>query len=273
MDTTQPLQLLLRAGVALAAVVAASGLLAQVPADAVFQNFEPNGDFVLDIDGTTASDAELFYADKAQAYLILSRTLGSPVVVTLRGGSVQKVHLMKVSRRADGNVDILADADLQTLGRYQVEGQAVTFAVDGKKVQLKQKPDVLGEQTLTSLLDNNPGYGRSAKNYSPDHDALSALRGAAKDVRVRVYFGSWCSVCKRHLPSMLRVEKDLGDEADIDFEYFGLAKPGGDAEPWPSDIKGVPTAVVFVGGKEVGRLSAEQWRAPEIALQRLVTGS
>ncbi len=264
---------LIRTGLVLAAIAASSSLLAQVPADAVLQGFEPNGDFVLEIDGTTATDAEMFYADKAQAYLIMSRTLGSPVLVTLRGGNVQQVHLMKVARRANGNVDILADADLRTLGRFQVDGTAVSFAVAGKSVKLKQKPDLLGEHTLTSLLDGNPAYGRSASSYSPDSEALATLRDQAKNVRVKVYFGSWCSVCKRHLPSMLRVEKDLGADVDIAFEYFGLAKPGGDTEPWPSDIKGVPTAVVFVGDKEVGRLSAEQWRAPEIALQRLVAGS
>ena len=263
---------LLRAGLVLAAIALTSSLLADVPADAVLQGFEPNGDFLLEIDGTTATDAEMFYADKAQAYLILSRTLGSPVVVTLRGGSVEQVHLMKVARRDNGTVDILADADLRSMGRYSVDGTAVAFTIDGKAVKLKQKPDIVGEHTLTSLIETNPGYGRSASAYSPDDNALNALRSDAKDVRVRVYFGSWCSVCKRHLPSMLKVQEVLGSDAAIAFEYVGLAKPGGDAPPWPKGIVGVPTAVVFVGEKEVGRLTAEQWRAPEIALQRLVAG-
>jgi len=258
----------------LLALLVAAAAPAQVPADAVFQGFQPTGELQVEIDGELQPKAELLISERAQAYLLMTIKLPSPVLVELRGGRVSKVHLMKVVRRDDGSADILADADLRPVGRYRIEGTSVAFEVDGKHVVLKEKPPLLGMVNRSQLIDYEPGYGVSARSYAPDAEAMAALRSQAKsDVRVRVYFGSWCPHCRRHVPYILRVEKDLEEAGSpIAFEYVGLPrydpkKP----DLWPEGVKGVPTAVVYAGGREIGRIENNQWNAPEVALSQLLS--
>lgn len=258
--------LLLTACLLLAAPVAA-----QMEADAVFQGFTPTGEFSLEVDGQDVPTAEIFHADRARAYLIMTPALPSPTLISLGDATVHHVHLMKVARRDDGSVDILADAAMRPIGRYTVNEEAVAFAIGEQQVRLRTKPPLLGLHQRDGMVRYNAQYGRAAKAYQPDDSALTKLRATGKDVRVRTYFGSWCSVCKRHVPFMMRVDNDL-DDGPIDFEYFGLDKPGPGTDPWPENVKGVPTAIVYIDGKEVGRIERTQWNAPEVAIDRLVRG-
>lgn len=269
--STSPLRRARFPFVLLAAAAVVAG--AQIPADSVLQGFEPSGDLQVVIDGEVQPQAELFYANRARAYLVMAPELASPVLLELGSQQVGTVSLMKVVRRDGGGYDILADADIRPTGVFTVEGKGISFSVDEREVKLIQKPYLLGLKKLPDLLAHNPGYGVSARGYSPDGDALAKLRGLDGEVRVRVYFGSWCEYCKRHVPYVMRIEKELED-AGIAFEYFGLDKPTVDAgDPWPDGVKEVPTAVVYVDGKEVGRVARNQWRAPELALSRLLAGS
>lgn len=239
--------------------------------DEVMRGFAPTGDFQIEIDGSLSPGADLYLADRPQAYLIFDSTLGSPLLLELRRGTVSSVNKMKLLRRDDGNFDMVADANPRTLGRYQVDGQAVAFEVDGKKVKMVEKPPLLGLHARQGVVDHSPSYQRSAAAYQPDDTALAHLKAAGADVRVRVYFGSWCPHCKRHVPFMLKVENELRDTG-YTFEYFGLAKPTPGTEPWPDNVRSVPTAIVYVGGREVGRVEDNAWRAPEVTLDRLVSG-
>ncbi len=70
---------------------------------------------------------------------------------------------------------------------------------------------------------------------------------------MRVYFGSWCPVCGRLVPKILKLQSDLKG-AKIQFEYYGLPQPMSD-DPITAkeNLNGVPTAIVYVDGKEFGR--------------------
>lgn len=239
--------------------------------DALMRGFAPTGDFEIEIDGTRAEGAKLYLAERPQAYLIIDSSLGGPLLLELRRGTVSRVNKMKLLRRDNGTIDMVADANPRALGRYQLDGRAVVVSVDDKTVKMVEKPPLVGLHDRDSLVEHSPGYQRSADAYTPNPDALGHLQSAGGNVRVRTYFGSWCPHCKRHVPFMMRVEKELA-EAGITFEYFGLPKPGPGAAPWPEKVGNVPTAIVYVDGREVGRVKDNAWRAPEITLDRLVTG-
>ena len=100
---------------------------------------------------------------------------------------------------------------------------------------------------------------------------MAALRADEKAARVRVYFGSWCPHCKHFLPFMLRVAEELKG-SKVQFEFYGLPSPF-DKEPQAvaERIRGVPTGIVYVGGKEVGRIEGTQdWDSPEKALAQVL---
>jgi thiol-disulfide isomerase/thioredoxin len=250
-------------------------LAAQVPSDAVLRDFAPTGSFLLEVDGKDVPKAEIYQSEAAAAILVITSALPAPVLVAPRTQSVEMINLMKVAKQKDGTVDLLADATLERQGRFTVDGDTVAFMVDGKRVRLKAKPPLLKLQTADSLKLHSPEYIFTGRAYTPDASTLAALKAQRQPVRVQVFFGSWCSYCKRYLPRLLRVEEQLAG-SPIRFEYYGL--PSGpalaeDPEAKKAGIHGVPTGVVYAGSREVGRIQNEDWSTPEKAILDLLAKS
>jgi thiol-disulfide isomerase/thioredoxin len=246
--------------------------LAQMPADAVFQGFEPSGDYVFELGGKDVAGAEVYHSERAVAYLVTAPPLRSPLLVSPRTGAVESVALMKVAKREDGTIDLLADASFNRVDAFKIDGESVVFTVNGQKAKLKPRPWLLGLHDTAGVKGSNPEYGRKAALYKPNTTALAALRAEKRDVRVRVYFGSWCPHCKEHVPFVLRVAEELKG-SKIRFEYYGLPRPfSNDPEAIIANVHGVPTGIVFVDGKEVGRIDTRDWQTPETAINKLIHG-
>lgn len=249
-----------------------SPLAANPGADAFLADFRISGDYVLEIGGKLAPKAEIYLSDRARAYLILTSELPSPVLVSPSARDVQSIDLMKVARRADGVIDILADAVLSPEGAFQLDGETIRFRAAGKSAVLKPRPWLLGAQTAAGMTDYNPEYLRREQDYVPDGKILARLRARTEPVRVLTFFGSWCPHCKKHVPMLMKVERELAS-AGWKFEYYGLPSPfTGEPEATKHNVRSVPTAIVFVGGKEVGRMPAAQWPKPEAGLEAVLTG-
>jgi len=267
MKKLQPISIL---GVLLA--VLAAPALAQAPADSVFKDFQPSGEFEIQLDGKTLETAELFHAERAGAYLVMAPEISSPLLINARTRTVEQVSFMKVAKREGGTIDLLADASFQTVGPFAVGAQQLSFTFKGRKIVLASKPPLTGLHPPAGLVSHNPAYGFKSKQYEPDPSQLAALKAQTEDVRVRIYFGNWCPVCGRLVPKVLRIDEELGD-AGPKSEYYGLPQPMSD-DPITSreDINGVPTGIVYVDGKEVGRLSGRDLFKPEAALTKMLTG-
>lgn len=245
--------------------------------DSVLRDFLLTGDYVLAVEGKDVPTAEIYQAERVPAYLIISSALSSPVLLSPRTGVTETVPIMKVSRRSNGTAaDLLADADLKDQGRYQInqETGAVSFTVDGKKASLRPRPPLLGLRNAAALKSYSPDYVRGAQAYTTDKTTIAALKKETRPVKVRVFFGSWCPHCKKHVPMLLRVQDEI-QGSKIQIEYYGL--PQGPAFSQDPEVKrlgisGVPTGVVFVNGKEVGRIKNEGWGAPERALREVLSG-
>ncbi len=254
------------------ALAPASSLVAQ--SDAVLRDFHPSSEFRLWVAGKEVPKAEIFESSVAGAYLILSSAFASPVLVGKRSSAVESVDLMKVAKQPDGSVDILADASLAPLGTARPENNysELVFQVAGKEARLKLTPPLTGLHPRADLLTHSPEYARGAAVYKPDASALNKLKVQKDPALVRIYFGSWCAHCKQVLPHLLKIEESLAGSR-VTFEYYGLPRP---PEAWTepqvvkNGIKGVPTAVVTIGGKEVGRLTTDAWAKPEINLADLL---
>lgn len=252
-----------------AAALAAPAAFAQ-GADSVLRGFEPTGDWILKLDGKELAKARVYDSQRAQALLLLASELPSPVLVDRNGRDVSVLDLLKVSEKPDGSIDLLADAVLEPAGGYEIRNKSEAhFRVSGHDAALVARPWKLGPQPIAALLEN-PGYQWRAKRYEPDGSALGRLRGEKRDVRVLTFFGSWCPHCKEHLPYLLKIDQKLAG-GRIRFDYYGLptamsTEP--EAKKW--GVEGVPTAIVLVGGKEVGRFPARSWANPELALDLLL---
>jgi thiol-disulfide isomerase/thioredoxin len=242
-----------------------------IPSDAVLRGFQPSGEFVLIVDGVPVPAAEIYQNDRVPGMLILTSALPSPVLLSPRTQQVETVNLMKVSKQKDGSVDLLADAVLSPAGQFTTEGENVAFVFQGKKVRLNSRPALLGVKSNADLKEYLPDYVRNARNYTPNAAAVADLKKVGSPVTVRVYFGSWCPHCRQHVPLLLKVE-DQVQNPKLRFEYYGLPRDFNDPEAKKAGIHSVPTGIVYVNGKETGRITGEGWTSPEVLLDRIVSG-
>lgn len=253
---------------------AALVLFALAPAsaqnDSLFSGFKKVPELVVEVDGEVDQGAEIFYQVRIPAYLVVADGLSSPALIMPRSKQVQSVSLMKMSRNGD-QLDLAADAIFGTLGTFEQQGTSIAFDADGKRFVVRDKPALLGLMRASGLEKYNSSYTTLAEAYAPDADAMAVLEKDTRDVRVRVYFGSWCPFCSRYVPRMIRVNKDLAD-SNIKIDYYGLPRNFDDDKEVVDAMKltGVPTGVVFIDGKEAGRIKGESWKAPEQSLKRIV---
>jgi thiol-disulfide isomerase/thioredoxin len=259
----------------LVATLAAPAAMRAQQSDAHFSDFEPT-DWQLTLDGVEKPKARLFESQRARAILILSGDLASPLLIDIPGREVATVEMLKVYEKPDGSIDLLADAKITPIGHFDiVEQTSAHFTVDGHEALVKPATWQLGPHTGAQLLESNPGYRFRAKRYEPDAKAIERLRKTkhAGNLEILTFFGTWCPHCEENLPRLLKVEQRL-EGSKIHFRYYGL--PSGfknepEATKW--NVASVPTGIVLVDGKEVGRIPAEQWSNPEVALDLILDGA
>ncbi len=244
-----------------------------VPSDSVLRGFQATGEYILLVNGQADNASEVFVNQSVPAYLILPTAL-SPILITPGSGTVATVPKAKIIRQKDGTVDLMADAEPKPQGKLVIGNGRVDFTVEGKKAALSSKPPLLGPRKAADLKQHSPEYVKAAKTYAPNATSLAALKKEAKPVRVRVFFGSWCGHCKEVLPHILRVEDEIrGSGSKIQFDYHGIPKDFRDPEFQRLKLGGVPTGIVYVNGREVGRLETNDWNNPEVVLARLLGGT
>lgn len=242
--------------------------------DSVLNGFTRTGEYLLMVNGKPAPAAEIYRNDRLPAYLIVTPAFPNPVLLMAGSMAVETVPAAKLVRQPDGSMAVAADADTRPQGKFGLQGDRVVFASEGRKATLGSNPPLLGARKAPELKNHSPEYMVTARNYAPKPAVIAALKKEKKPVRVKVFFGSWCPHCKQHLPYLMRVEDELrGSGSTIQFEYYGLPK-GFTSEPEARkyNVDGVPLAIVFVNGKEVGRISGGGWEAPESALSGILAG-
>jgi thiol-disulfide isomerase/thioredoxin len=242
-----------------------------VPADHVLRDFERTGDYVLMINGKQVP-AEIYLSQRAAAILVMSSAFLSPVLLTPGLGVAQTVNLMKVQKKPNGSVDLLSDAVLSTQGALDIQDEGVHFKADGISAALITTPPLLGLRRADEVTAHNPEYLPRATSYTPNPQAVAALKKEQRPVIVRIFYGSWCPHCREIVPHVIKLEQLLRG-AKIRFEYFGLPPNFGKEQPAiQNNIKAVPTGIVYLGGKEIGRVADNAWTSPETALAAILSG-
>ena len=235
-------------------------------------DYLPTGDYVLEVAGKELPKAEIYQSNYASAFLIISSELPAPVRLSPRTQTVETVNLMKVSKQSDGSITMLPDSTLRPQGSFGLANDDVLFSVEGKACKLKLRPALLGLHPSADLKAYKPEYLRNEARYATDGATLQTLKAKAPAVRVRIFFGSWCPHCTAFVPNIFKVEDGLQGSA-IRFEYYGLPREGMALEPEAKKVgvNAVPTGIVYdAAGKELGRITGEDWRKPEDRLQALL---
>lgn len=240
---------------------------------AQYSGLTPVGDFQVQVDGELIRDAQVYRGARPPAFLIMTPALPAPTLLVPGQGGVRTLNLMKLAKRADGTIDVLPGATLAPQGSFRMDGTAVVFDVEGKEVRLEEKPPLLGLHGAQDLKDYSVNYEKGAADYTPDKGTVSQLGEVAKPVRVRIFFGTWCPLCSRTVPHIVRLAEEL-EGSHINIEFYGLPHGfGDDPEAAKHGVKAVPTGIVFVDGKEAGRIQGQSWLRPEQVLQDILSKS
>ena len=254
-------------------ILTIEAVAAELPGLAAVNDLEVNGGFVLELDGRNLEDAEIYLSEREVAYLVVASELETPLLISPRGKSVQSVNVDSLTRK-DGGADLAAGSVLEYLGEYETRGGEMIFEIDGKVAKLEPKPPLLGHQTFEELERHDPKYAYNVRTLSEKKTASApAPPRAGENVKIRVYFGSWSEICEMLVPKVKQLEDDWTAHG-IRFEYYGLPKPLiDDQHAVDMEIRGVPTAVVFVDGEEVGRATGLELKTPEESLGRLLAAA
>ena len=240
----------------------------------VLSGFLPTGDYMLLIDEEMEPDAQLYLSMRASALLVLSESLGEPVLIWARTMAVDRLARTDLVASA-GGWDVTAEPNRSYAGEAGVEEGRIILPLEGRNVRIVPRPPLVGDRTLGELIEHSPEYQVGMDAFEPDGEAMSALHDEGP-VEVRVFFGSWCGVCKRVLPNLLQVAAGL-EGSNVAFGYYGLDNPPGgwdDPEVDANNVTGLPTAIVFRDGREVGRLTgANDFARPARMLESVLAGT
>jgi thiol-disulfide isomerase/thioredoxin len=258
---------------ALVALFLAGAAVAQ-QIDSVLKDFARSGEYLLMVNGMPVPASQIYRNESLPAYLIVSPAFPNPVLLMPGTMTVETVAAAKLIAQKDGTMAVAADADTRPQGKFTLQGDKVIFASEGRKASLGSNPPLLGSHRSPDLKNHSPEYMVTARGYMPKQAVIAALKKETKPVKVKVFFGSWCPHCKQHLPYMLRVEDEIrGSGTSIQFEYYGLPKGfGSDPAAKKYNVDSVPLAIVFVNGRETGRISGGAWESPETSLSNILAG-
>jgi len=257
-----------------ALLVAVAAQLPAQTAHPVLSGFLPIDDYILEIDGQTDSGARLYLSQRAASMLILSDSLGDPLLLWARSMAVDRLHGSDLLASGPG-YDVVAEPDKSYIGEARPDQTTIVLPLEGRDVKILPRPPLIGDRTLGELLEHSPGYRVGMDAFQPNAAAMAALQDT-EPARVRVFFGTWCGVCKQVLPNLLQVNAGL-EGTQVTFEYYGLASPPGgweDPEVKSNEVTGLPTAIIYRDGREVGRFGgANDFARPAQVLQAVLAGT
>ncbi len=235
-----------------------------------FEYFVPNGDYVMEVDGQPAPQAEIWVSSKPVALLLRDPRLSQAIILRPGKTDVETMALEYLS--ANGmRLEVAKGHRTVKVGQFTVVAGSVSFRFDEHDVLLKLRPPLLGIHSSTDIHEFDAKWGERAEEYRPDAALIQKARSFAKPCKVIVYFGSWCPHCQAHVPFIMQVEDALKG-SNIGFEYYGLPRRfGNDLQAQKYDIKLIPTAIVWVDGQEVGRIEEGDWDKPEAKLAQLLS--
>lgn len=216
-------------------------------------------------------EARVFQSPDYQRLLVVPGDGDFVFLLNLKSKGLEMQPRASVSVSAEGAV--LASDRGAPSGTFTQQGSDIQFKSPLGEARLAPEPPILGAISLETLLARKPEYAALARQYTPNGAALSLLRTSKRPLEIVVFFGTWCSYCKKWLPRFIRTIQDVKNPA-ITVRYFGVdedhTQP--EAELTKYGVRKTPTFVVLSGGVEIGRITEEPTKSMEQDLSLILFG-
>ncbi len=234
------------------------------------RDFYPTGEFDYVV-GERVTDAVILLSRRAAAYLVQPAGTTDTYLLLQGKRTVSKVKGVPLKAK-DGHVHLPKEAELQALGTFEAKaGGIIVIRADPLRAELRPRPALTGTKTPDAVRAHSPQYGLIASAYRTDKTSIQRLQ-AAKDVKVEVIFGSWCPRCQQTMGNALRIESEL-KSGGATWVFHGLPAPPAawkDKRFLQTKTKALPTAIVWLGDKLVGRVPPADWKRLDVAVARLL---
>lgn len=131
--------------------------------------------------------------------------------------------------------------------------------------------ELLGPLSRESILEQHPDWQAVAAAYQPKPDCVEKLRALAREVKIEIYLGTWCSDSKDHVSAFFKV-MEMADTPLVRTACVGIPEEKGKRAAYYQgrDIVKLPTFLIFVDGREVGRIVETPERSVEEDLVRIL---
>ena len=221
------------------------------------RTWSENFTYRVEIDGAVSTSARLFTASGRPSLLVVAAEMRQPRVIQIDGREVLKTQADQVTPGPIPTQVLLADSAIQgPPDPFTRDGDAVVFFEQGKRVRIAPRPPIIGPVTPDEVIRQLPIYRKGMDEYTASLSDTSYLKTYQKPVEIRIFFGSWCPHCRVLVPQFFKAMADAANPI-IQVSLVGMPMPPFGDYPAAKEFKieGVPTFVIFAGGKEVGRFS------------------
>ena len=117
----------------------------------------------------------------------------------------------------------------------------------------EQNDHAVGEIKQEQLLAKYSAFLESYQSFEIDPLQKSQIQNWPADLKVEVYFGTWCHDSEREVPHLLKALQSYHQESITLFALdTNKNDPQGRAQKMK--VKYTPTFVVYLAGKEIGRI-------------------
>ncbi len=157
---------------------------------------------------------------------------------------------------------------LETLKNADKQASAATVK--------QSKPNILVGKQERNALEQEPfgsWFNSNYENYTVDKETLNKISPYLKDVKIKVFMGTWCGDSKRETPTFYKIL----DKAEFDYQNLELitvtrAKDTPEGYEKDLNILRVPTFIFYKEGKEIGRYVEYARESLEKDMLAIVTG-
>jgi len=114
-------------------------MAAEIADESGEERFVKTDDYRLVLEGVDVPEAEIFHSQSV-IFLVLSPQLPAAVVLKLRTTSVETIAGEVIFRGDDGSIILSSDAVFHPEGEFEVDGEGISFAVQGARLRLRSSP-------------------------------------------------------------------------------------------------------------------------------------
>ncbi len=135
-----------------------------------------------------------------------------------------------------------------------------------------QTVEMTGPATRSQILAASPEWEAVMAAYQPHPEAVETLRRIGQPVLIEAYFGSWCSDSKAHVPALFKI-LEMADNPLLQVSFAAIPRDKAARArfiPEGRDVDKLPTFLVFLNSREIGRIIETPARSMEEDLAALL---